>query len=123
MRELPLPDHGEPDHRSPLRYLAWVARGQARPLAGAMLLGTVWMVSQALMPAAIGRAVEGVAGKDTTALLLWSGVLLSLGVVQAASGVARHRVAVFNWLAAAYRTVQVVHRQSTRLGGTLLKRL
>jgi ABC-type multidrug transport system fused ATPase/permease subunit len=124
MRELPLPDHGEPDHGSPLRYLAWVARGQVRPMAGGMALGVVWMVSQALMPAAIGRAVdEGIAGKDTTALLVWSGVLLSLGVVQAASGIARHRFAMFNWLAAAYRTVQVVHRQSTRLGATLLKRL
>ncbi|NED54212.1 ABC transporter ATP-binding protein, partial [Micromonospora aurantiaca] len=35
----------------------------------------------------------------------------------------RHRFAVFNWLAAAYRTVQIVTRQATRLGGTLPKRL
>ncbi|GAA2075731.1 ABC transporter transmembrane domain-containing protein [Actinomadura alba] len=124
MRALPLPDHGEPDHGSPLRYLAWVARAQARPLAGGMALGVVWMLSQALMPAAIGRAVdEGIAGKDTGALLVWAGVLFALGVVQAASGIARHRFAVFNWLAAAYRTVQVVHRQSGRLGATLLNRL
>ncbi|MBC6457780.1 ABC transporter transmembrane domain-containing protein [Actinomadura sp. HBU206391] len=124
MRELPLPDVDEPDHRSPLRYLTWVARRQVRPLTGGMLLGVVWMVSQALMPAVIGQAIDdGVMDKDASALVAWSGVLLLLGIMQAVSGIMRHRFAVFNWLAAAYRTVQVVNRQVTRLGGTLLKRL
>jgi energy-coupling factor transporter ATP-binding protein EcfA2 len=36
--------------------------------------------------------------------------------VQAVTGVTRHRFAVFNWLAAAYRTVQLVTRQATTLG-------
>ena len=35
----------------------------------------------------------------------------------------RHRFAVFNWLAAAFRTVQVTVRQANRLGATLPKRL
>ncbi|MFC5749499.1 ABC transporter transmembrane domain-containing protein [Actinomadura rugatobispora] len=124
MKTLPVEDPGRPDRRSPARYLLWLGRTQARPLAGGAALGVVWMLSQALMPAAIGRAIDqGVTAKDTGALLVWAGVLLVLGVVQAASGVARHRFAVFSWLAAAYRTVQVVTRQATRLGATLPKRL
>ncbi|MCP9966915.1 ABC transporter transmembrane domain-containing protein [Actinomadura madurae] len=55
--------------------------------------------------------------------MTWGAVLAGLGVVQAVAGAVRHRFAVFNWLAAAYRTVQLVTRQSTRLGGTLPKRV
>ncbi|MGH3243446.1 MAG: ABC transporter transmembrane domain-containing protein, partial [Spirillospora sp.] len=82
------------------------------------------MLAQALMPAAIGRAIgDGVAAKDERALLVWGGVLLGLGVAASVTGTVRHRFAVFNWLSAAYRTAQLVTRQSTRLGGTLPKRM
>ncbi|GAA2421017.1 ABC transporter ATP-binding protein [Actinomadura vinacea] len=102
----------------------WLGRAQAATLVGGASLGVVWMLSQALMPAAIGRAIDqGLAARDSGALLVWAGVLLGLGVAQAAAGVMTHRFAVFNWLAAAYRTVQVVTRQATRLGATLPKRL
>lgn len=124
MRQLPVPDPGHPDRRSPRRYLVWVARTQRRALLGGIALGIVWMVSQALMPAVIGRAIDdGVTAKNVLALCTWAGVLLGLGMIQAVSGVTRHRFAVYNWLAAAYRTVQVISRQATRLGGTLPKRL
>ncbi len=35
----------------------------------------------------------------------------------------RHRFAVTNWLIAAYRTVQLVTRQTVRLGGTLPRKV
>ncbi|WP_246007138.1 ABC transporter transmembrane domain-containing protein [Actinomadura pelletieri] len=112
------------DHRSPARYLLWLLRVQWRSSAAGALLGVLWMLSQALMPAAIGRAIgDGIVAKDERALLAWGGVLLVLGVVQAVTGVLRHRCAVYNWLASAYRTLQLVTRQATRLGGTLPKRL
>jgi ABC-type multidrug transport system fused ATPase/permease subunit len=115
---------GAPDHRSATRFLLWTARCQRSTIAVGMVWGTLWMVSQALMPAALGRAIDaGVTGRDLTALLLWSAVLLGLGGVQAVMGVLRHRVAVYNWLSAAYRTVRLVSGQATRLGGTLPKRL
>jgi ABC-type multidrug transport system fused ATPase/permease subunit len=124
MRELPLSNPGEADHRSPRRYLLWVARRLLPSLGAGMGCGIVWMVTQALMPAIIGRAIDaGITAADTGALVAWSGALLGLGVVQAAAGVTRHRFAVFNWLAGAYLTIQVVTRQATRLGGTLPKRL
>jgi ABC-type multidrug transport system fused ATPase/permease subunit len=124
MRSFPEQDPGTPDRRSPTRYLLWVARSQAAPMAGGAAWGVLWMTTQALMPATIGRAIDlGVTPKNTDALLLWSGVLLLLGGVQAVAGVMRHRFATTNWLGSAYRTVQVTSRQAARLGATLPKRL
>lgn len=124
MRHLPLDHPGTADTRSPLRFLGWLARNQWRTLAAGMLLGTIWMACQAVMPAVIGRAVdEGVATGDTGRLALLAGVLLGIGVLQAVSGIMRHRFAVTNWLTAAYRTIQLVTRQATRLGATLPKRV
>jgi ABC-type multidrug transport system fused ATPase/permease subunit len=124
MRSFPVPDPGVPDHRSPARYLLWVASAQWPTMAGGMACGVLWMATQALTPAVIGRAIDaGVAAGDADALLRWSGVLLALGVIQAAAGVMRHRFSTVNWLGAAFRTIQVTSRQATRLGATLPKRL
>ena len=101
-----------------------MARGQWRTLAGGMAFGIVWMSAQAVMPAVIGRAIDrGIAAKDNDELLKWALVLLVIGLVQAASGIMRHRFAVTNWLVAAYRVVQLVGRQTTRLGGTLPRKV
>ncbi|MQY03820.1 putative multidrug resistance ABC transporter ATP-binding/permease protein YheI [Actinomadura sp. RB68] len=89
-----------------------------------MLFAVVWMLSQALMPAVVGRAIDrGVAARDGDALLAWSAALLGLGALQAMAGVFRHRLSVFVWLGTAYRTVQVVTRQASRLGATLPRRM
>jgi ABC-type multidrug transport system fused ATPase/permease subunit len=124
MRALPVGDPGVPDHRSASHFLWWLARQVTPTLLAGMGYGIVWMLAQALMPAAIGKAIDaGIAGHRVPALVGWAGVLLGLGLLQAAAGILRHRVAVFNWLAAAYRTVQLTARQAGRLGATLPKRL
>ncbi len=124
MRTLPLADPGTADHRSPGRFLWWLARGQWHTLALGMGFGIVWMSSQAVMPAVIGLAIDrGIAAKDTDELLRWSAVLFAIGLVQSVSGIMRHRFAVTNWLTAAYRTVQLVSRQVARLGATLPRRV
>ncbi|WP_240777922.1 ABC transporter transmembrane domain-containing protein [Nonomuraea basaltis] len=123
MRSLPEADPGVPDIRSPLRYLWWNARRQAPSLLAGIGYATLWWLVQALMPAVLGKGIEAVTTKDTGALLTWASVLFGLGLLQAFSGVMRHRLAVFNWLAAAYRTVQLTARQAARLGATLPKRL
>ncbi|MGW0436129.1 ABC transporter ATP-binding protein [Micromonospora sp. NPDC003197] len=124
MRSLPEPEPGTPDRRSAAHFLLWMAARNKWPLIGGVLLGVVWMVSQALMPAAIGKAIDvGVAAKDLDALLSWGLVLLGLGVLQATAGTVRHRMAVHVWLSGAYRTVQVTVRQANRLGAALPKRL
>jgi ABC-type multidrug transport system fused ATPase/permease subunit len=124
VRHLPLDHPGTADHRSPWRFLWWLMRGQWHTMAMGMLFGVVWMVAQALMPAAIGRAIDlGVAAKDTGALLTWTGIMLGLGLLQAAAGIVRHRFAVTNWLTAAYRTVQLVARKAVDLGATLPRKV
>jgi ABC-type multidrug transport system fused ATPase/permease subunit len=89
-----------------------------------MSMGIVWMVAQAFMPAVIGSAIDaGVTRRDTTALLGWTSLLLTLGVVQAVAGIMRHRCAVSNWLQSAYRTIQVVVRHAGHLGAGLPRRV
>ena len=58
MIKLPFADPGTPDTRSATRFLVWVGRQQLSTLLGGVLFGVLWMVSQALMPAAIGRAIQ-----------------------------------------------------------------
>ncbi|MBA2332680.1 MAG: ABC transporter ATP-binding protein [Actinobacteria bacterium] len=117
MRSLPYDDPGRPDTRSPARLLLWVGSRQLGTLALGMGFGTVWMLAQALLPYALGRAVEdGLAADDRGALVAWAGVLLALGVVQAIAGVMRHRTAVSNWLQASFRLIQVVSHHAANAG-------
>ena len=124
VRQLPLDHPGTPVHRSPGAFLWWVARGQWRTLVMGMLFGIVWMSTQAVMPAVLGLAIDrGVAAKDTSELLKYAVIMLLIGLVQAVSGIMRHRFAVTNWLVAAYRVVQLVGRQTVHLGGTLPRKV
>lgn len=89
-----------------------------------MAFGIVWMSSQAVLPAVLGRAIDhGIAAKDGDQLLLWASVMLAIGLVQAFTGIMRHRFAVTNWLTAAYRTVQLVTRHAVHVGGALPRKV
>jgi len=67
-------------------------KGQWHTILLGMLFGTIWMVAQAVMPAIIGLAIdEGIAAKDTGALVKWASVMLGIGIVQSAAGIVRHR--------------------------------
>jgi ABC-type multidrug transport system fused ATPase/permease subunit len=124
MRKLPVPDPGEADSRSANRYLWWLICNQKSSIALGMVWGIAWMVSQALMPAAIGHTIDaGITAKNPDALLHWSLIVLGLGALTALSGILRHRNAVTNWLASSYRTVQVVTRKTVALGATLPKQI
>jgi ABC-type multidrug transport system fused ATPase/permease subunit len=124
VRRLPLDHPGTAVHSSPGAFLWWLAKGQWQTLVGGMGFGIVWMSCQAVMPAVIGRAIDrGVAAKDGSALVTYGAVMLGLGLVQAVTGIMRHRFAVTNWLTAAYRTVQLVGRQAVHLGGALSRKV
>src|SRR3954462_1936538 len=124
MIKLPFTDPGRPDTRSPIRFLLWVARQQVSTLLAGVFFGVVWMVSQALMPAAIGRAIQdGIVADDNRALAKWALILLALGATQAAAGVMRHRFAVSNWLQASFRMAQVVGHHAARSGPAVRSRL
>jgi ABC-type multidrug transport system fused ATPase/permease subunit len=122
--QLPVTDPGDPDTRSPARLLLWVARHQRGTLAAGVFFGVLWMVAQALIPFAIGAAIQrGIVDKDNTALAEWTLVVLALGATQAAAGVMRHRFAVFNWLQASFRMAQVVAHHAARSGPAVRSQL
>ncbi|MFB9410957.1 ABC transporter transmembrane domain-containing protein [Dactylosporangium matsuzakiense] len=123
MRRLPQDEPGEPDSRSAFRYLVWIVRGQLGLIAGGVTFGVLWMVSQALVPAAIGGGVDALARHDRGGLLRAGTAVLGLGAATAFTGIMRHRFAVSNFLSAGFRTVQVTARQATRLGAALQKRV
>jgi ABC-type multidrug transport system fused ATPase/permease subunit len=124
MIRLPVADPGIPDTRSPARLLLWVARRQVGTLVAGVLFGIAWMVAQALMPFAIGRAIQnGIVNHDNHALALWTLILLGLGATQAVAGVMRHRCAVSNWLQASFRLAQVVAHHAARAGPAIRNRL
>ncbi|MGI5212058.1 ABC transporter ATP-binding protein [Plantactinospora sp. CA-290183] len=124
MRSLPVPDPGVADQRSATRFLLWHAARIWPTLAAGMALAVVSYGGQSLMPAVLGKAIDaGVTTRDPADLLRWGLVLLGLGAFQAVAGVIRHRFATFNWLAGAYRTVQLTVDAANRLGATLPKRL
>jgi ABC-type multidrug transport system fused ATPase/permease subunit len=120
---LPLADPGVPETRSAGRFLLWVARRQGRTLATGSLFGIIWMVSQAMIPLALGAALGAVVRRDKAALIAWAMVVLALGLVQAAAGILRHRRAVANFLICASRVQQLVTRRAVVLGGDLSRRV
>jgi ABC-type multidrug transport system fused ATPase/permease subunit len=124
MRDLPPADSGSPDHRSATRYLTWLARRTWASVSAAVLFAVLWMVCQAVVPAVVGKAIDaGLTRHDGGDLALWSLVLLGIGAVQALAGVLRHRRAVYNWLSAAFRTIQASVRKSGEMGVALPRRL
>jgi ABC-type multidrug transport system fused ATPase/permease subunit len=115
--KLPVADPGDPDTRSPARFLIWIGRQQRATLLLGVGFGVLWMVAQAFMPYAIGRAIQrGIVDHDNGALAIWTLTLLGLGATQAVAGVMRHRFAVFNWLQASFRMAQVVAHHAARSG-------
>ena len=120
MRKLPVAEPGVPDSRSATRYLLWVWREQWRSQLLGVVWGVAWMLSLAIMPAMIGRAIDrGLLARSTSGLLTWTGVVLALSVFAATAGGLRHRSAMTNWLSAAYVTVQVTSRHSVKVGADL----
>ncbi|SDU53589.1 ABC transporter ATP-binding protein [Jiangella alkaliphila] len=120
MRRFPDADPGEPRQLAPGRYLLWLVRTQLPMVLLGAFYGILWPTSQALMPFGVGRAIDdGLTGHDRGDLLFWAGVVLALGVVQAAAAILQDRCALTNALGARYRTLQLVTRQAARLGATL----
>jgi len=116
-RELPVDDPGRPDTRSPFRYLAWLARHQRWLLTLNAAFGIGWMVSMALVWAAVGAAIDhGVERHSDAGLFKWVAVVVALGLIQAVCGSLRHQLAVTNWLNATYRTVQVIGEHLAAVG-------
>ncbi len=119
LSQIPLADPGDPDLRSPVRFLYWVARGQRRTVIGGAFFGALWMGTQGVIPAALGQAVDAITRRSGPDLIIWAAVVLGLGILQAAAGVLRHRRAVSNFLEAMVRVQQLIIRAAIRLGAGL----
>jgi ABC-type multidrug transport system fused ATPase/permease subunit len=121
MRQLPVPDPGTPDVRSPHHFLLWLMKQQRASVLLGILWGCAWMIAQALVPAAIGAAIDALAGHQTGAFTRDCLAVLGLGILAAVTGMLRHRRVAMNFLDAAYRIIQLVTAQSAALGNTLTK--
>ena len=113
-RELPHANPGTPPLSSPPRFLAWVALRQRGILSLNALFGIGWMVTQALVWAAVGAAIDqGIAKHSARGLAIWVAIVMGLGLLQAIFGALRHQLAVTNWMHAAFRTGQLLGRHVT----------
>jgi len=106
------------------RLILWLARRQWRTLLGGIAFGIPWMLSIALIPAAIGQAIDaGIVARDGWALVRWAGVILGLGLASAVTTDLRHYFAVRNWLAASYRSGIVADRAVRRAGPAVTREI
>ena len=111
----PAADPGIPDHRSATRYLV-CCRWHPFLFGSASCSASSGWSRQALMPAAIGKAIDaGVTDRDTGALLPWAAVLLGLG---RGPGGRRHPAAPLRGLQLAGRRLphRAGHRAARRTG-------
>ncbi|WP_078857199.1 ABC transporter ATP-binding protein [Streptomyces sp. NBRC 109706] len=116
-------DERTPDLRSPARFLLWLARRQSGTLAWGVFWGCVWMVSMALTPYAVGRALDQIVRESRSGLWLWTGVVLALAVATAVGSLVRHRCDTFNRLGTVHRTARLVAAKTVSLGDTLHQRV
>ncbi|WAL73908.1 ABC transporter ATP-binding protein [Kitasatospora sp. YST-16] len=113
-------DPGEPDVRSPLRFLVWLATSQLRRSLAGTCYGTAWMLGLTVQPYLLSRAVDdGLRTGRTGPALGWAAAMLAFGLLSAALAWHRHRVMTLIRNDATFRTVAVVLRHSTRLGAAL----
>lgn len=108
------------DIRSPARFLLWLVRSQRRRITAGAVLGSSWMIGLAVPPYLLSRAIDdGLAARNTSALLGWTAALFGVGAANAALGTARHRTMTKVRMDASFRTVRAVVRQATALGDAL----
>ncbi|SDC32511.1 ABC-type multidrug transport system, ATPase and permease component [Sanguibacter gelidistatuariae] len=117
VRPLPLPDPGTPPLTSASSFLAWQARRQWGVLSVAVTLGIITFLAQAVMPYALGHALdEGLEQGLGRELVKWAGFMLAAGTVQVVASAFGHRYDVENWLRAAFSVSQLVGNKVSRSG-------
>src|SRR5260370_25115596 len=105
MRQLPVPDPGAPDLTSANRFVLWLMTRQLPSVLFGIVWGCAWMIAQALVPAAIGAAVDGLAGRHAVAFTEDCLAVLGLGPLTPVTGGLRHRPVGATFLRPPYRLV------------------
>ncbi len=104
-------DDGPPPPLSGPGLVRWVLRRQRTRVVAGAVSGIVWMGGLALVPVALGRALdEGVEGGSTAAVVRWCAVLAAVIMFGTVAGMIRHRSAVL----LAGRTRWLLERLVTR---------
>jgi ABC-type multidrug transport system fused ATPase/permease subunit len=106
----------QPRLESVPRFLLWQASRQPKTLAGGVIFGVIWMLCQAIWPYLLGRAIDDGVSARSPDIWLWCLALLVVALVQAASGVMRHRMAVKNLLRASLGVGRLIGHHSAQTG-------
>lgn len=102
---------GPPSPPTALGIVGWVLGRQQGRIAVGVLSGIVWMGAIALIPVALGGAIDGaVDGGSWRDVALWVGVLAGVVLLETGAGVVRHRSAVILYA----RTRWLLERLVTR---------
>jgi ABC-type multidrug transport system fused ATPase/permease subunit len=113
-----------PELGSAAGFLWWLVGRFRVQVVWGVLLGVLSLLAQALVPGAIGLAVDrGIAGRDQGQLLLWGGAVLGLGLVVNTAAILRDRCSLMGQLGATYLGTELITRQSARLGAALPRRV
>ncbi|MBM7789587.1 ABC transporter transmembrane domain-containing protein [Tenggerimyces flavus] len=97
-----------------------MARTQLSVLLGEAAFSVLGLGMAAVVPYVLGRTIDdGLTAGNASALLAWASALLCAGALQAVGGIYQHRMSILAYCNAAFRTVQLLTRKATELGGAL----
>ena len=116
---LPVIDPGLPNLTSTRRFIFWVGWRQRRIILIGAFFGILNLLCVAIMPGILGHGIQAIADQDQGKLIRWVLAALSVGIIQAASGIMRHRRAIGSWISAATRLQQLIVRKAVDLGADL----
>lgn len=101
------------------RFLLWQASRQPATLLGGVAFGVIWTLCQAVWPFLLGRAIDDGVATQSSAIWMWCLLLLAVALVQAGSGILRHRMAVMNWLRASLGVGKLIGHHSAETGAAI----
>ena len=79
------------------RFVRAVVRAQRHGVAGAVFSGLFWQAGAVAAPLVVKYAIDhGIVPRDHSALLLWLGLLLAVGLLEVVAGAFRHLYAIRN---------------------------
>ena len=117
MLDSPQGHPGHPPLTSPLALLGWLAGRQWTVLTLATAAAVVNALAAAAIPLLLGTALdEGLSDGVSRGLLLTCGLLLLVGVLEAATAALGHIGEVAAWLHATFRVSRLVGHHVTRTG-------
>jgi ABC-type bacteriocin/lantibiotic exporter with double-glycine peptidase domain len=120
----PIVDHGAVELRGPGRFLWWLARQQPGRVAVGAVYGSVWMASMTLTPYLVSQAVDrGLEPRRAGPLAVWAAAVLGIGILNAISGIMRHRTMTRLRLEGALGLADAILVHATRLGAALPRRI